>query len=160
MSDLVASSFQGFVTSSAGKSSLIPDNCLYQSPQSWHDNTLEEKSPNVDPKIYSSRPNMSFDIDHSTPLFHFGFIDARSCLELSQTGNGMCPIDFRYGYRQRTVQTTFSPQTDHDTTGDRHLKIAVDPSCEKASRGSKSRDTHHSDRIRCSFSNCHSTFAR
>lgn len=160
MSDLVASSFQDFVTISTGNNSLISGDCLYPSSQSWHGNTVEETLPNVGWKIYSSRPTMSFDIEHSMPLFDFGFIDARSCLELSQTGNGMCPIDFKYGYQQRTIQQTFSPQTDHNTTGDRHLKIAVDPSCEKASRGSKSRGTHHSNRIRCSFSNCYSTFAR
>ncbi|KAF7883082.1 hypothetical protein EAF00_011571 [Botryotinia globosa] len=160
MSDLVASSFQGILTSSAGKSSIISDGCLYPSPQSWHDNTLEEKPHNVDPKIYLSRSNMSFDIDHSTPHSDLGFIDIRSCLELSQTGNNICPIDFRYEYQQRTVQTTFSPQSNHNTTRDRNLKIALDPSCEKYSRSTKSRGTHHSNRIRRSFSNCPSTFAR
>ncbi|KAF7922292.1 hypothetical protein EAE99_007472 [Botrytis elliptica] len=162
MSDLVASSFQGFMTSSAGKNSMILDDCLYPSPQSWHENMFEETLPNVDPILYSSRPSMSFDINHNTPLFDLSFFDTRSCLGLSQTGNDMRLIDFGYGYQQRnlTVQTTFSPQSDHNTTRDRHLKIAPDPSCEKDSRGSKSRGTYHSNRIRCSFSNCSSTFAR
>ncbi|TGO49827.1 hypothetical protein BCON_0199g00190 [Botryotinia convoluta] len=160
MSDLVASSFQHFVTSSAGKNSLISDDCLHPSPHSCHRNMLEETLPNVDPNLYSPRSSMSFDISHNTPLFDLGFVDTRSCLDLSQTGNVMCPIDFRHGYQQRTVRTTFSPQSDHNTARARHLKSVPDSSCKRASRGSKSRGTHDSNRIRCSFYNCLSTFAR
>ncbi|KAF7943570.1 hypothetical protein EAE96_011489 [Botrytis aclada] len=160
MSDLVASSFQRFATSSAGKKSLISDDCLYPSPHSCHRKIVEDTLPNIDANLYSSLPSMSFDVSHNTPLFDLCIIETRSCPDLSQTGNIMSPIDFRYGYQQSTIQTTFSPKSDHNTTRDRHLKIPPGPSCKKVSRGSNFRGTYHSNRMRRSFSECPSIFAR
>ncbi|TEY53398.1 hypothetical protein BOTCAL_0248g00160 [Botryotinia calthae] len=160
MSNLVASSFQRFVASSTSKNSLILDYYLHPSPDSCHNKGLGETIINVDSSLYSSLPIKSFDISHNTPLFDLRFMNALPCLDLTQTVNGMFPIDFKYGYQNYIVQTTLGPQSNKDTTRDLHLRIAPDTSRRKSSRGTESRGTYKSNRICCLFSNCSSSFAR